>query len=231
MGLLRSELARRANPDRARQAQAYMKSSMPFYGVAVPEVRKLTQSLCAAGEPLDFTEWVDTVLALYRGAKYREERYAALGITGFRRYRPFHAMQALPLYEELIVTGAWWDLVDEASTRVGWILERSRKELRPELIAWAHGPDLWKRRTSIICQGRLRERTDLELLYACIEPSLGEREFFLQKAIGWALRDVAWFNPKETLRYVRAHRAVLSPLAKREALKNLLKQGVISKVP
>lgn len=208
-----------------------MKSTMPFYGVPVPEVRKLTQDLCARGEPLDFEEWVDTVLTLYRDAKYREERYAALGITGFRRYRQFHTLAALPLYEELIVTGAWWDLVDEASSRVGWILERFPKEMRPRLLAWAHGPDLWKRRTSIICQRGLRERTDLELLYACIEPSLTEREFFLQKAIGWALRDVAWFNPKETLRYVRAHRTELSLLAKREALKNLLKQGVISKLP
>ena len=208
-----------------------MKSAMPFYGVPVPEVRKLTRALCAAREPLEFSAWVDTVLELYRGAKHREERYAALGIAGYRRYRKFHTPRALPLYEELIVSGAWWDLVDEASTRVGWILEHSPKEMRPELIQWAHGADLWKRRTSIICQGQFRERTDLELLYACIEPSLGEREFFLQKAIGWALRDVAWFNPKEALRYVRAHRSELSPLAKREALKNLLKQGVVSKIP
>lgn len=208
-----------------------MKSTMPFYGVGVPAVRKLAQTACAAGQPLEFDEWVDTVLTLYRGAKYREERYAALGIAGYRCYREFHTMQALPLHEELIVTGAWWDLVDEASTGVGSILERCPRQLRPELIAWAHGADIWKRRTAIICQRRLRERTDLELLYACIEPSLGEREFFLQKAIGWALRDVAWFNPKETLRYVRAHRNELSALAKREALKNLLKQGVISKLP
>ena len=77
----------------------------------------------------------------------------------------------------------------------------------------------------------MRERTDFELLYACIEPSLREDEFFLQKAIGWALRDVAWFDPREALRYVRARRRELSPLAKREALKNLLKQGVISQIP
>jgi len=208
-----------------------MKSAMPFYGVPVPEVRKLTQSLCAAREPLEFAAWVDTVLELYRGAKRREERYAALGIAGYRRYRAFHTLRALPLYEELIVTGAWWDLVDEASTRVGWILEHSPKEMRSVLIQWARGADLWKRRTSIICQGQFGERTDLELLYACIEPSLGDREFFLQKAIGWALRDVAWFNPKEALGYVRAHRSELLPLAKREALKNLLKQGVVSKIP
>jgi 3-methyladenine DNA glycosylase AlkD len=208
-----------------------MKSSMPFLGVPVPEVRKLTLTLCRAQPPLDFPTWVDTVLSLYRGAKYREERYAALGITGFRPYREFHVFRALPLYEELIVTGAWWDLVDEASTRVGWILERSPQEMRGEMLAWAHGSNLWKRRTSIICQRQRRERTDLELLYACIEPSLGDREFFLQKAIGWALRDVAWFDPREALRYVRAHRHELSPLAKREALKNLLKQGVVNQLP
>lgn len=208
-----------------------MKSSMPFYGVPVPEVRKLTQALCAVGAPLDFRAWGDTVLALYRGAKQREERYAALGITGFRHYREFHTFQALPLYEELIVTGAWWDLVDEAATHVGWVLERSPLETRRELLAWAGSSDLWKRRTSIICQRRLRDRTDLELLYACIQPSLGEDEFFLQKAIGWALRDVAWFDPRAALRYVRAHRSQLSPLAKREALKNLLKQGVVSQIP
>jgi len=208
-----------------------MKSSMPFYGVAVPRVRKLTQELCAAHEPLEFSAWEATVLALYRSAKYREERYAALGIAGARRYRAFHTFRALPLYEELIVSGAWWDLVDEASTRVGSILERSPAETRPVLLAWARGSDIWKRRTSIICQRKFRERTDLELLYACIEPSLEDREFFLQKAIGWALRDVAWFDPKEAVRYVRAHKQQLSPLAKREALKNLLKQGVVSKLP
>ena len=208
-----------------------MKSSMPFYGVPVPVVRKLTQAACRAREPLAYSAWRDTVLALYRRAKYREERYAALGVAGFRHYRDYHSIETLGLYEELIVSGAWWDLVDEASNYVGWILERSPAHTRPAMLAWARCPDLWKRRTSIICQGRFKQRTDLELLYACIEPSLDSREFFLQKAIGWALRDVAWFNPKEALGYVRAHRSELSPLAKREALKNLLKQGVVSKIP
>jgi 3-methyladenine DNA glycosylase AlkD len=152
-------------------------------------------------------------------------------VAGFRAYRGYHTFQALGLYEELIVSGAWWDLVDESSTHVGWILERSPEQTRTAMLAWARSADLWKRRTSIICQGSFKQRTDLELLYACIEPSLDTSEFFLQKAIGWALRDVAWFDPKEAVRYVREHKARLSPLAKREALKNLLKQGVVRQVP
>jgi 3-methyladenine DNA glycosylase AlkD len=67
----------------------------------------------------------------------------------------------------------------------------------------------------------LKADTDLDLLYACIEPAMGAREFFLRKAIGWALRAYAWVEPREIVRYVRAHEDDLSPLSKREALKNV----------
>ena len=80
---------------------------------------------------------------------------------------------------------------------------------------------MWKRRTSILCQLGFKERTDLKLLYDCIEPNLDDREFFIRKAIGWALRQYAWTNPKEVQRYVRAHEDRLSGLSRREALKNV----------
>lgn len=208
-----------------------MKSDMPFYGVAVPAVRKLVHSACSARAPLARLAWKHTVLSLYRSAEYREERYAALGIAGFKAYRDYHDFEALKVYEELITTGAWWDLVDECSPRVGLILEHAPNRTRPELLAWSRSDNVWKRRVSIICQGRFKAKTDLELLYACIEPSLGEPEFFLQKAIGWALRNVAWFDAKEALRYVKQHKGELSNLAKREALKNLLKQGAVTRIP
>ncbi len=67
----------------------------------------------------------------------------------------------------------------------------------------------------------MKDRTDLDLLYRAIEPSLSSSEFFLRKAIGWALRQYAWTNPKEVARYVRAHEKELSPLSRREALKNI----------
>ena len=80
---------------------------------------------------------------------------------------------------------------------------------------------MWKRRAAILCQIRRKRETDLALLYDCIEPSVGDPQFFMRKAIGWALRAYAWTDPKEVKRYVKAKRDTLSPLSVREALKNL----------
>jgi 3-methyladenine DNA glycosylase AlkD len=89
------------------------------------------------------------------------------------------------------------------------------------MLTWSRSANIWKRRTSIICQLGFKQDTDLELLYACIEPSLDSQEFFLRKAIGWALRQHAWTDPAEVRDYVRRNRARLSSLSSREALKNL----------
>ena len=128
----------------------------------------------------------------------------------------------MKVYEELIVSGAWWDYVDDiASHRVGPILRDYPAPMRRKMLSWSRSADMWKRRTAIICQLGFKEQTDLGLLYACIEPSLSSREFFLRKAIGWALRQHAWTDPSEISRYVRRNGARLSPLSIREALKNV----------
>ena len=128
----------------------------------------------------------------------------------------------MKLYEELIVNGAWWDYVDDiASHRVGPILKKYQASMRRKMLTWSAADNLWKRRTAIICQLGFKGETDLDLLYACIEPSLGSREFFLQKAIGWALRQYAWTDAAEIKRYVRHNRERLSALSRREALKNI----------
>jgi 3-methyladenine DNA glycosylase AlkD len=88
------------------------------------------------------------------------------------------------------------------------------------MLRWSRSPDMWKRRTSILCQLTFKKETDLKLLYACIEPSMDSTEFFLRKAIGWALRQYAWTNPDEVRLYVQKNVARLSSLSRREALKN-----------
>src|SRR5262245_43115980 len=93
------------------------------------------------------------------------------------------------------------------------------------MLAWSRDRDMWKRRTSIICQLRFKAHTDLDLLAACIEPSLGSSEFFLRKAIGWALRQYAWTDPEWVVGYVAEHESALSPLSRREALKNVRRNG------
>jgi 3-methyladenine DNA glycosylase AlkD len=227
-----AELARVAVPEKAAAMQAYMKSTMPYLGVSAPAARAAHKRVFADYPFASAAMWRKDALALFRGARFREERYAAIALTGDRRARGFQALDALPMYEELIVTGAWWDYVDElASHRLGLLLELHPAPMREAMLDWSRCDDLWKRRAAILCQLRFKERTDLALLYACIEPALAAKEFFLRKAIGWALRQYAWTDGREVVRYVKKNRARLSPLSKREALKNALKEGLVTEVP
>ncbi len=219
---VREALSALAEPARAPAMQAYMKSELPYLGVSAARVKLACRAAFASYPFESAAAWRADVLFLWRGAQHREERYAAIALSGQRKAAAFQDLAALPMYEELIVTGAWWDYVDElAEHRIGPLLAAYPRPMRKTLLNWSRSADLWKRRTSIICQMFFREATDLTLLFSCIEPSLSSREFFLRKAIGWALRQVAKHDPKAVLRYVKEHSAELSPLSKREALKHL----------
>jgi 3-methyladenine DNA glycosylase AlkD len=219
---LRSELKQAADSSKAPEMQKYMKSAMPYHGVPGPVLRQVFKEVFASLSFSDADSWRDTVLYIWHNARFREERYAAIALCEWKKAKAFQTLETLPIYEEMIVTGAWWDVVDVLASRcVGLLLSRYPKSVGKEMLRWSRSEDMWKRRTSIICQLGFKEKTDLKLLYACIEPSLGSKEFFLRKAIGWALRQYAWSNPDEVRRYVRTHEHELSPLSKREALKNI----------
>jgi 3-methyladenine DNA glycosylase AlkD len=211
-----------AEPDKAAGMQAYMKSAMPFLGVSTVPLRMVCKAIFADLHYATSAAWHADVLALWRGARFREERYAAIELSGIRAARRFQRIEAMDMYEEMIVTGAWWDHVDAIATDRLWlILEAEREPMTRTMQAWSHDDDMWKRRSAILCQIKAKHATDLRLLYACIEPSLGSKEFFLRKAIGWALRQYAWTDPDEITRYVGRHADRLSPLSQREALKNI----------
>jgi 3-methyladenine DNA glycosylase AlkD len=219
---LRVALRRGADRGRAPEMQAYMKSKMPFWGVASPERRRI-QSAVFARHPLgDAPSFERAVTELWDGASHREERYAAIDLLLAPRHRRFLGPKSLPLIEHMIVSGGWWDYVDPlASHALGHLLSQDPDGIRQRLLAWSRSRNIWKRRASILAQLRFRANTDRDLLYACIEPSLGKKEFFLQKAIGWALRQYAWTAPLEVKRYVKKNSARISALSKREAMKNL----------
>jgi 3-methyladenine DNA glycosylase AlkD len=219
---VRKALRQAGDPVKARAMQAYMKSSMPYHGVPTPLLRQVCTEAFAHLQFASALQWRTEVLNLWRPARFREERYAALYLAGDRRGRPFQTVTAMKLYEELIVTGAWWDYVDDiASHRIGTILQAHPVSMQRKMRSWSQSANLWKRRAAIICQLGFKAETDLELLYACIEPALGSREFFLQKAIGWALRQYAWTDAVEIKKYVMRNRSRLSALSCREALKNI----------
>jgi 3-methyladenine DNA glycosylase AlkD len=193
---VREALAEHENPERAAGTRAYLRSEMPLRGVSMPVLRRLCRPLFAAHPLTGVAAWREAVLALWRGAAYREERYAAVELCGYPAYRPHQTPAALPLYEELIVTGAWWDLVDPVATgRIGGLLRAHPADLGVTVRDWARADDLWLRRSAIICQVRAKSGTDTDLLEAALAPNLADQDFFVRKAIGWALRAHAWTDP------------------------------------
>jgi 3-methyladenine DNA glycosylase AlkD len=214
---IRAALRSAADPGRAPQMQAYMKSEMPYLGVRVPVVRRLTRQ-AAKGRLGQLDDLRETAAVLWREATHREERYAATGLTGLPQ--AVGRLELLDLHREMVVTGAWWDHVDEVSHRVGAVLLAHRDTMTPVVRAWARDPDRWLRRTAILSQLGARAATDVQLLSEVVEVNASDREFFVRKAIGWALREYARTDPAWVLAYVDAH-AELSPLSRREALRHL----------
>ena len=219
--MLRAGLAEAANPEKALQMQAYMKSALPYYGVPMPEVRRIARAVFAAHTLEDRARWEATVRTLFDEAAHREEWYAALMLLNQRRQASYLDGNVMPLLEHIVTAGAWWDVVDDVSHRVGDALVADRDRVAPVVRGWIGRDDLWLRRSAIICQLGHRDGTDLDLLVDAIEPAMPEREFFLRKAIGWALREYAKTDPAWVRRFVADHADALSGLTKREALKNL----------
>ena len=219
-------LAALADPDRAQQQQAYMKSAMPFYGVTTPVLRKTARGVFADHPLVDAAAWRDATRELWHKAKHREERYAAIELMAWPRYqRRFLDLDALPLIREMIISGAWWDFVDAlAIGQVGTLLKGENARMTETLRTWSYDDNLWIRRSAILAQLKFKEDTDLALLFDAIEGSIEDQNFFARKAIGWALRELSKTMPALVATYVRDNESRLSPLSQREALKVLKRQ-------
>ena len=161
LGRLRAELRTAGDPEKAKGQQAYMKSAMPYHGVTNPQMRSICKDLYRGYAFADPATWRRDVLSVWRGAEFREERYAAIELASHRGARAFHTMDALPMFEEMIVTGAWWDFVDVlASHDLGEILAREKAPMRRTMLTWSRDRDTWKRRSAILCQLRFKAETD-----------------------------------------------------------------------
>ena len=212
---IRDALGAAADPVRAPGQQAYMKSEMPFLGVPVPEVRRIARS--AARGITDPEQVLEAAVELWDAASHREERYAAMALLSAAALRDHAAM--LPTVEHMVRSGRWWDFTDELAHRVAAELDAHPEETAAIVRAWATDEDMWMRRISIISQLGRRDRLDRALLTEVVEPNVADPEFFIRKAIGWALRELARTDPEWVRTFVDAR--ALSPLSRREALKHL----------
>ena len=220
---IRSALAAVADPEKAAPMQAYMKSTMPNLGVQKPARVAALRSVLRRHRLPDRVTWEDTVRLLWDGATYREERYAATDVARYRSYADWATdPRSLALFDHLIVSGAWWDHVDEVAIRlIGPLLDAHPAEVAPVMRSWARDVDRWRRRASVICQIGLRDATDTVLLAECILANVDDPDFFLRKGIGWALREYAKTDPHWVRTFTTSYRARLSPLSLREATRTL----------
>ena len=214
-------LQEEADPERAHQQQAYMKSEMPYFGLRVPRCRSIANEVLRDCPPQNSEAWVSSILVLWRDATHREERYVAIELFLHKKFAHCLNPDQLPVVEELVVTGAWWDFVDALAIRgVGTMLTNDPIQTKLILYKWAKGQNIWKRRVAILAQLKSKTKTDVDLLSKCIKPSIGHSEFFLRKGIGWALREYSKTDPDWVKEFVEKH-PELSALSRREALKHL----------
>lgn len=221
---IRREVAALADPERAVGQQRYMKSVLPFHGATSAQVRSVVRSAVAAHPLPSRADWFMVILTLWDQADHREQRYAALGVLRHSRYRAWARTvddALLTMLRHMVVTGAWWDLVDETAHVVGEALAADPTTMKPLLRQWATETDLWLRRVAILSQLWAKHDTDRDLLSLAIDGSLDDRDFFARKAIGWALRVFAATDPDWVRQFVERQRPRLSGVSLREARKGL----------
>ena len=205
-----------ADPERAGPMAAYMKDRFAFFGIPSPARRAIQRDVLGRWRP-DQTELV----AFTDGAFAHDERevqYAACDLVAR------HASRCSPaLIDDLgrwITTRSWWDTVDAFARPTGEQV-RAHPELGAVMDRWIDADDFWLARIAILHQLHAKSATDPERLFRYCARRAGDSEFFVRKAIGWALREYAKTDPDTVVAFVAAHDADLSPLSKREALRRI----------
>jgi len=214
---LKEAFAQYANPIKAEQMSAYMKHHFVFYGIPAPMRKSIQADVFARVKIASLSELLTVVKHLWDSPQ-RELHYAAIELLV--KYKKLWTADTIKDFEQLILTNSWWDSVDTLSSHVIGPLFKKYPELRYQYInAWKHSDNMWLRRVCIIHQLGYKHDTDTDMLTEMIYLNHQSGEFFLQKAIGWALRQYAKYNPEWVLRFVDIH--PLKNLSKKEAVKNI----------
>lgn len=213
---LQQRLSARSNATEAAAMEAYMKNKVIFFGIkAGPRREILKEHLDLNGMPVPFES--DLFKQLWADP-HREMQHCGLDIM--RRQAKKIKLEDIGLIEELICTKSWWDTVDGLATWVcGPYFMHYPDQRDPILDRWAISENMWLRRAAIIHQIGYKKKTDAGRLFRYIGLNLGSKEFFINKAIGWALRSYADVAPAEVIRFADA--TPLAALSRREALRKL----------
>lgn len=225
VSFVQERFAALADADKAGPMAAYMKTEMPFYGIQKPDRIPVYREMKAKFVPQDREQYERAVLALWK-LPHREEKYAAIEYA--KQNTKLVRADSLPMYLRLVREGAWWDFVDDiAINLVGHAYLADRDVVRNQVESWVSDSDMWIRRTALICHNHHREKTDSKQLFDHCLRLADEKEFFIRKAIGWALREYSYANPDGVRAFLTKNRGKLSPLSYNEGCKRLAKLQLI----
>jgi 3-methyladenine DNA glycosylase AlkD len=202
-----------ANPEQAIPMRRYMRDQFEFLGIKRPQAQALFKQL-KAEHGLPAIAQLEAIVRTLWDWPEREYQYLALTLLDQSQQRLTPSF--LPLLEWLITTKSWWDTVDAiASHQVGKLV-RQYPDIRDRtLTPWRQSDNIWLRRTTILFQLGYKSETDADLLFAIVDKNRDSSEFFIQKAIGWALRKYSKTDPDAVTTFVST--VELAPLSQREA--------------
>ena len=215
---LKTLFKQNADPSQAPAMRKYMRDQFEYLGIKTPQSKLLQKEFFAQNGLPDISE-LDVIVRELWGLPQREFKYVAMGlIDKSNKKLPAEFIKTI---EYLIVTESWWDTVDLIAThQVGTMFKRHPKVKEIYLKKWRKSENIWLRRTTILFQLLYKTETDVNLLCDIISENLGSDEFFINKAIGWALRQYARTDPKAVKKFVKETKE-LHPLSRREAMKHL----------
>ena len=207
-----------ADPVRAPSAAAYMKDVAPFLGIPAPRRRALSRTVLEATARPDETDCAAIALRCWA---LPEREYHYFAAVYLRRHVARCSSAFVPVLRQLVTSVSWWDTVDILAVHAAGPLVAADPELRPVMDEWIEDDDLWIVRTALLHQLRFREATDTQRLFAHCLLRANHPDFFIRKAIGWALREYARTDPQAVRDFVDGARNRLAPLSVREATKHL----------
>jgi 3-methyladenine DNA glycosylase AlkD len=214
---LKASFEQHADPSQAAPMKKYMRDQFEYLGIKTPQNAALQKAFFEEhGFPKPSE--LDTILRDLWSLPQREFQYVAVGLLG--RFNKDLPAKFIKTIEYLLVTKSWWDTVDSIAGGTVGVHFRRFPEVREKYLAkWRASDNFWLRRTTILFQLNYKKETDFELLCEIIRENLDSKEFFINKAIGWSLRQYARVDPIAVREFVRS--TPLHPLSRREALKHI----------
>lgn len=205
-----------AHPENQAPMAAYMKDQFPFLGIKSVERRQISAPFIKEWKKTKIIDW-DIVNSLWQMPQ-REYQYIACDYL--KAMQKYLTPDDLASFENLITTKSWWDSIDALVKTIGF-LTLQYPEVKETMRKWSRESNIWLARTAILHQLGLKTETDTQLLEEVIKTNLGSNEFFINKAIGWALREYAKTDSEWVIHFLLTYREELHPLSWREANKHL----------